>query len=480
LRNQTFQPEREPLRHDGTFTLAPGRTRGPVSFLNPTHAQYEHHAQENGEPQIRERTTGRRPSEGETQDGLPGKPALTYQWTSRDNRKGRHRIRVPAAALSDQADSKLAPSFEMPPLTSSAGAIRHILWLMLTRYPVWDISFDVAYLFTWGSVVWVVNAFFAWLPLVRPDTEFDGESLYGGGITAFIGATIFELGSILLLLEAVNAGREGCFGWAIEREWDRSLPTTEHGSEEDETADVHNTTDHGSEGTRADATPHRIATKTTKTATSISIRPALEDCTHHHPNKRNLVGKPRSEMIDTKYVQESDREPGVEKTSPRPDRTWTWFPTWHDIRTHYCHELGFIASLVQFLAATIFWIAGFTALPGIFDKLSPAAVNGAYWTPQIIGGAGFIVSGLLFMLETQPNWYTPALESLGWHIGLWNTIGGVGFTLCPAFGYDTSSWAVYQASLSTFWGSWAFLIGSVVQWYESLQKYPVESDKAKR
>lgn len=57
---------------------------------------------------------------------------------------------------------------------------------------------------------------------------------------------------------------------------------------------------------------------------------------------------------------------------------------------------------------------------------------------------------------------------------MWNLIGGVGFTLCPAFGYDESSWAQYQACISTFWGSWAFLIGSVIQWYESLEKFPVE------
>ena len=34
--------------------------------------------------------------------------------------------------------------------------------------------------------------------------------------------------------------------------------------------------------------------------------------------------------------------------------------------------------------------------------------------------------------------------------------------------------AQYEASLATFWGSWAFLIGSAIQWYESLDKYPVE------
>jgi hypothetical protein len=98
-------------------------------------------------------------------------------------------------------------------------------------------------------------------------------------------------------------------------------------------------------------------------------------------------------------------------------------------------------------------------------------------TPQIVGGCGFIASGTLFMLETQKKLYRPNFEVLGWHVGFWNLIGGVGFTLCPAFGYDTHSWAQYQASLSTFWASWAFLIGSLIQLYESLQKHPVDMGK---
>lgn len=87
------------------------------------------------------------------------------------------------------------------------------------------------------------------------------------------------------------------------------------------------------------------------------------------------------------------------------------------------------------------------------------------------------MSGTLFMLETQKQWYRPAFDVLGWHIGFWNLVGGVGFTLCSAFGYDAATWAQYQASLSTFWASWAFLIGSLLQLYESLQKHPVDERK---
>lgn len=90
------------------------------------------------------------------------------------------------------------------------------------------------------------------------------------------------------------------------------------------------------------------------------------------------------------------------------------------------------------------------------------------------------------MLETQENWYRPALRSLGWHVGckspppclrtpaltraVWNLVGALGFTLSGACGFAAagSTQAAYQSALSTFWGGWAFLLGSVVQWYESV------------
>lgn len=79
--------------------------------------------------------------------------------------------------------------------------------------------------------------------------------------------------------------------------------------------------------------------------------------------------------------------------------------------------------------------------------------------PQVIGGTGFIVSSCLFMLETQSKWYKPALDVLGWHIGFWNLIGALGFTLCGALGFAESNEACLSAlTWSTFVGSWAFLV----------------------
>jgi hypothetical protein len=75
-----------------------------------------------------------------------------------------------------------------------------------------------------------------------------------------------------------------------------------------------------------------------------------------------------------------------------------------EFRTHYLHEIGFWASFVQLIGATIFWIAGFTGLPGIINHMSQAVTNGVFWVLQIIGGSCFLLSGLLSAVETQPKW----------------------------------------------------------------------------
>lgn len=404
-RSEAFHPTDEPLRHESALKLQKSHVSGPISFLNPTKARFRHDA----------------------------RPDVRFKWTSRNNRKGRHAVVI---HQSDEATSSKPVAGTTPRPTASTRGVAQGIWRMLTYYPFWDISFDVAFVFTVGSVIWVVNAFFVWLPLVSPSTEFESEELDGGGITAFVGATVFEVGSLLLLLEAVNENRSGCFGWALEQVVSRE---EEHAGS---------------------ATP--------------ALRPSKSHCAHHHQNKRNLVGKGRRRGSSSSLSPSSKHQGTTEgETSTTTYPSWIWLPT---SLSHRLHSLSFLASLTQLLAASIFWVAGLTSLPGIYNHMSPTITIVFYWTPQIIGGLGFILSGTLFMLETQSHWYKPAPGTLGWWVGAWNLVGGVGFTLCPAFGYDSASnsWAQYQACLSTFWGSWAFLVGSVLQWYESLDKFPVE------
>ena len=152
---------------------------------------------------------------------------------------GRHAIAVTPAAHNDA-------QFLTPRPTSTATETLKNIGKMFVTYPYWDVSYLVAVIFTVGSVVWCLNGFFAWLPLQDPSTEFLGEKPVGGGITAFLGATIFEFGSILLMIEAVNENRSDCFGWALEEALE------EKGL--------------------------------------MRVRPEHADCKHHHHDKHRLLG----------------------------------------------------------------------------------------------------------------------------------------------------------------------------------------------
>ncbi|KAH7356575.1 integral membrane protein [Rhexocercosporidium sp. MPI-PUGE-AT-0058] len=402
---------------------------GPFSFLNPTTRRYRlsshksHH--QAGEEDLRNRVSdngqvdeAQAPAAKERNEIRVGDVERLFR--TRDNRKGRHQISISPSIHQD------AHFLTPPPTNTLLATVRGII-RMLTFFPYWDVSYLVALIFTIGSIDWCVNAFFVWLPLQVPSSEFPGEIANAGGISAFVGATIFEIGSVLLMIEAVNENRAECFGWALEEVLEER-------------------------GLRR-------------------LRP--NGCVHHHGNKKNLVGKGKA--VDGKPALDIEMAPKDEPNS-KSARTWTWWPTWYELKTHYFKEVGFLACLSQMVGATIFWISGFTALPPIYSRLtSTAAQNGAYWLPQVLGGTGFIISGFLFMVETQQKWYLPAPKVLGWHIGVWNLIGGIGFTLCGALGFAASnSGCVYQGSLATFWGSWCFLVGSVIQWYESLDKHPVD------
>jgi len=278
-----------------------------------------------------------------------------------------------------------------------------------------------------GSVVWVINGFFVWLPLQLPSATFPGESSLGGGITAFVGATIFEFGSVLLMLEAVNENRSECFGWALEE----ALTSTVEEA-----------------GQALESTAHSRALAL--------LRPRHEECRHSHRSKTTFL-KPAAWTVS----DDDDENTGGEDGSPPAARArkWSWMPSRHELRTHYMRDIGFLACLAQMVGATIFWIAGFTGLPPILDTLSVPAENGVFWLPQVVGGTGFIVSSFLFMLETQSKWYLPAPELLGWHIGFWNLVGAIGFTLCGALGFGIDQDGVeYALTLATFVGSWAFLV----------------------
>ncbi|EEU33443.1 uncharacterized protein NECHADRAFT_98463 [Fusarium vanettenii 77-13-4] len=320
---------------------------GPLKSLNPTKRYLVADKKPITGPDTGQAELPARPS--------AQRPGVAYVWRSRDNRKGRH-----ALAAIEHLEPDSTWGFEDASEIPSLGCVLRCR----------------------GPIIWVINGFFSWLPVQDPSTEF---SDWASGLTEFIGATVFELGSVLLMFEAVNENRSDCFGWAVEETVDGVL----------------------------------------------HLNPA-HNCGHSHAQKRTFV-----KGISTNLDQIVERR----GESSDSDRMWSWWPTWFsglllaDVRRHSLLDIS----------------------------LSTPAENGVYWLPQVIGGTGFI-----------SRWYVPAPGVLGWHIGLWNLIGAIGFTLCGALGFGITQPGVeYALTLSTFIGSWAFLIGSVIQWFESLNKYPI-------
>ena len=101
-------------------------------------------------------------------------------------------------------------------------------------------------------------------------------------MTAFVGATLFQIGAVLVVIEATNENQAGCFGWELERALSEKK--------------------------------------------SSGYRPKREACTHHHHNRKSFVSN-----------DADDRS-----TPPNGARRWEWWPTWNELRNHYFHELGFI------------------------------------------------------------------------------------------------------------------------------------------
>lgn len=309
-----------------------------------------------------------------------------------------------------------------PQLTTTLSAVGKGIWRMCTVYAWWDVSWWIAVLFSVGSAIFVISGFFYWLPLAAPSTEFTDESSIGGGVTAFIGATLFTIGGVLLIVEASNDNQTGCFGWALEQVFSHHDSDTENGSPKpkgDQTGLLRETA-----------------------------------CDHHHGK-----GIHRQDALRLQH--------------PETNRKWEWFPSWQEFRHHYIYEIGFMASFILAIGAVIFYISGIMALPWIYDACSQGVLYGVYWLAYLVGGILFVVSSGLYMLETQPTWYTPAPRVLGWWIGVWNMIGSIGWTLSASLGYCTAHWCEYQSDLSLLWASVSFLIGSLLLWYESLDKYPV-------
>lgn len=180
-------------RHFSATHYDAAHSTGPLRFLNTT---THYHALPS--PNVKEAPFT---VAGTRADKRGGEEAYWHVWRSRDNRKGRHALLVSVGDRGHGGELDKAP-------TNTAKEVLRGIARMATRWPVWDVSWQVAVVFTLGSVIWCVNGCFAYLPLAAPSTELEGETDVAAGWLAFAGATVFEWGSVLMMLEAVNENRK--------------------------------------------------------------------------------------------------------------------------------------------------------------------------------------------------------------------------------------------------------------------------------
>ena len=129
-------------------------------------------------------------------------------------------------------------------------------------------------------------------------------------------------------------------------------------------------------------------------------------------------------------------------------------PTYH--KHHHLHTIASISCLIQLFGATIFYIAGISGFVIMLSNPSASQhlLDGIYWAPQVIGGLGFVISGWLFMIESQEVWWIVSwkdLKTLGWHVGFWNLIGGIGFTVSAIFYVRRSRYIDSYHHLAVIW-----------------------------
>ncbi|BGP19794.1 hypothetical protein JCM10213_003103 [Rhodosporidiobolus nylandii] len=365
---------------------------------------------------------------------------LSWRWSSRAHRKGVPPIPIVEGEKKEEAAEEGGRAMSVRKEGWSAKGPRDV-WRFVreTRWWGWDlgdISWWIAFIFTLGSVFWCIQGIMVFCYFSNTSTAFlNTEAAF-----AFLGGTVFWAGAYLGWVEALNpAELGGSFGWEVKAEG-------------------------------------RLLLQPRRAHSSLGLR------------RRHFGSYAPSSALSSSSLSSTP-------STPSPQRKWLWFafpplrrPSPPDSPISW-RNLGYLANTVQFFGATCFQVSVICGLPGVLP--ASGAEGGveqqgrveriwvaAYWVMQVVGSPCFVFAGLVFAIEVQKRWYIPKLTSIGWHVGIWNVIGGFGFWFSGIFGIfrqtsisDPNAYQYWGTAFSTFWGSWAFLIGSYLQLLETLNKW---------
>ncbi|KAL2075204.1 hypothetical protein VTL71DRAFT_146 [Oculimacula yallundae] len=154
-------------------------------------------------------------------------------------------------------------------------------------------------------------------------------------------------------------------------------------------------------------------------------------------------------------------------------KEWMWFPTSAEYRI-MSQDTFFKADLILFIGGHIFSIATVAGFPGVIDFTNPAnlfLIQATIFFPQVVGGTFFFVASLIGLVTAQRAWYVPNMSDLDWQGAFWNSLGAAGFVLAGATLIVLPT-VPLSTALASLIGSWAFLLGGLIQWFVLMREYP--------
>jgi hypothetical protein len=286
--------------------------------------------------------------------------------------------------------------------------------IMFTTFPYWDMAFWSGWSYTWGSILFVIDGAWAWTPLRWPDSEFKGESEYGVSLLFFFGALFYQLGATMAYLEAINDGSFG--GRAMKRHLEGHDDDAKRLMDEKLHLFFGHMVPHHHHHDAGNDNKEMEKQKQVDPEAGWNTRDRHERPGSIYPT--NKAPPPRRGGVDMGPTEEGEFHEYL---------TWRWWPTWHAFKTYHIRQMGYVACIIQLFGATLYGICGVISLPGILSNFQPWQLLGGYWIPQTVASVCFLTAGIMFTLITQDKWYRPLPHRIAWWIGIWATIGSVGF-----------------------------------------------------
>ncbi|CZS98213.1 hypothetical protein WAI453_011985 [Rhynchosporium graminicola] len=307
---------------------------------------------------------------------------------------------------------------------------------MFTRFPWRDMSFMTGFLFAIGSAFFIANGFSLVLSLTRPDTVYEGQ-LYWTGAAAVIGGMIFILGGFAAVLEALNIHRGDNSNCNVidsvnidDNVWD---PMTD---------DI--------ESLRQN---NKLVVPWRDIAMDLPLCQTI-------PSSNSSNSSPSAPNTHSYTITSATPLSALYGSS-----AFMYWPNTPHLRTIFLHDICFISSLIQSVGTFIFMFAIITAFPSVIDLTNTTHLYVLNLFPATLGGVLFITASVLQLLTTQEKWYIPNPKSVAWHACFWNVVGSVGFMLAGALAFLGTGEGTLQSGLASLWGSCAFMVGGILQWY---------------